>query len=474
MKNVYILVVLVSFVSISKIRAESNNTLIVNIDNPNFRRLIVAVPSFIYSKEDKNPATAKLAETGGKDLGRLLVYSGLFNVISESAYKDLLKNIKPQADSQKQNPKDLDATSLQGIDLVQWKAIGVESLTVGNLESDQEGFTLSIRTVDISRGSMILGKKYSRIKESEFPLVIRRYADLLLKAYTGKTGIFSSKIVFIGRKYKRSDKQVYICDFDGSNVVQITRGNYPHLSPQWSPDGRFVSFTSYEHGGVNIYSYEVSTGKKVRLSNHAGINSGANWAANGKLIAYTGSVRGDADIYTISTTGGPRSSLIKGSGLDVDPAFSPDLKWMAFVSGRYGNPHIFRAALEWTGDNQVKVTADKRLTYAGWYNATPSWSPDSGKIAFAGYDKDIDRFDLFMMGHDGKNLERLTIRAGDNESPSWSPNGQLLIFQSNRIGTRNIKGIYQLYLMNRDGSNQRPINVGLYEAQTPSWSTQIE
>ena len=45
---------------------------------------------------------------------------------------------------------------------------------------------------------------------------------------------------------------------------------------------------------------------------------------------------------------------------------------MAFVSGRFGNPHIFRAQLAWDGDTRVRVVADKRLTYAGWYNATPS------------------------------------------------------------------------------------------------------
>ena len=130
---------------------------------------------------------------------------------------------------------------------------------------------------------------------------------------------------------------------------------------------------------------------------------------------------------------------------------------------------LFRAELKWDGDTDVRVLSDKRLTYAGWWNATPAWSPDSSKIAFAGYDRDINRFDLFMMNPDGTGLERLTLKSGDNEHPSWSPNGQLIVFESSRVGTRDVKGTRQLFVMNRDGSNQRPLNTGLFETQAPVW-----
>ena len=180
----------------------------------------------------------------------------------------------------------------------------------------------------------------------------------------------------------------------------------------------------------------------------------------------------DTDIYVIDRQGMSRQRLIKGMGLDVDPAFSPDGKWLAFVSGRYGNPHIFRATLQWSMD-RLRVTEDKRLTYAGWYNANPAWSPDSRKIAFAGYDRDIDRFDIFLMNADGSNLERMTLDKGDNESPSWSPNGMLLVFFSTRTLHRKRKGAAQLYIMNRDGSMQRKLFTGLHLAQTPRWSNNI-
>ena len=76
----------------------------------------------------------------------------------------------------------------------------------------------------------------------------------------------------------------------------------------------------------------------------------------------------------------------------------------------------------------------QRLTYAGRYNATPSWSPQNNKIAFAGW---IDkRFDIFIMNPDGTNIERLTKSQGNNEDPNISPDGNFIVFSSDRAGQR--------------------------------------
>lgn len=437
---------------------------IATLDNPGFRKLVLAVPDFKVAKNIKSIKATNVAREGFKELNKLLEYSGYFNIISKAAYVGIDTNsskISQESDSKLSG-------GLEGLAINQWKVLGIDSLIVGNLFLDNGQLKIKLRAIDIVKQKLLVGRIYSF---NNIQKVIRRFADLVLKEYTGLPGIFSSSIVFIGRRTKKSAKQVFVCDFDGSNLKQITRENSPHVSPSFSPDGRYITYTSFEDRNPDIFIYDRNTGRKTKLTRTKGLNSGANWSPNGKVIAFSGSVNGNVDIYTVNIGNYKnRQYLIRGTGLDVDPTFSPDGNSIAFVSGRYGNPHIFLAKLAWKNDQTVNVLSDSRLTYAGWYNATPTWSPDSKKIAFAGYDKDIDRFDIFIMNADGKKIERLTLKSGDNESPSFSPNGQLIAFQSNRLGSQNVKAQAQIFIMNRNGTNQRKLDLGLYEAQTPTWS----
>jgi TolB protein len=438
---------------------------IVNIDSPQFREVVSAVPQFALGEGSSDAESRDVADEANSELKRLIEFSGIFKIMGEAAFKEL---------ATKSPPAFFREQGVGGGDLLEWKNVGVESLTLAEVSREKgSSWSLIIRTIDIGRREVLVGKKYSDISRKQIVGVVRRYADEILKAYTGKSGIFNSKLVFVGRTSQSAAKQIFISEFDGSNPVQISKGNYPHLSPSFSADGKYVTYTSYEAGNPDLYIYDIAAGSTRKLSGHKGINSGGNFAPSGKLLAFTGSVNGDADIYTVMPGGSSRKLFISGTGLDVDPSFSPDGSKIAFVSGRYGNPHIFVASLEWNSATDPKVKDDKRLTYAGWYNATPAWTPEGDRIAFAGYDKEIDRFDLFMMNPDGTKLERLTLRTGDNERPWFSPNGQNLVFMSNRTKGQNVKSVHQLYIMNRDGSNQRQLATGLYEAQTPCWGPNL-
>jgi TolB protein len=426
----------------------------IDIDNPKFRPLVIALPS---TKDGGGWGSSSMIKSFETELQRLLRFTGLFKIMNQKAYSHL-------------NSESL-VSGGSAINTAGWKNLGVEGVVVGKSKKEGGSFTFEFQVVDLNSQKVLLSKKYEKVKDGKY--LAKLFGDALLEAYTGKPGIFTTKIVFIGRKRKGENKHVFICDFDGGNVRQITKGNTLHLSPSWAPDGKSIVYTSYKSGDPDLYRHDLATNKVTRLSGYRGIDSGGQFDHNSDKVVFSGAVKGDTDIYYVPKGGGKRKLLIKGRGLDVDPTFSPNGKWLAFVSGRYGNPHVFRADISRSG-NSINVVSDHRLTWAGWYNGTPAWSHDSKKIAFAGYDREIDRFDLFIIEPSGKNLERLTLRTGDNESPSWSPNSQMIVFHSNRVGTKNVKGSPQLWMMRRDGSYQRKLNVGLYDAQTPKWGPYIK
>ena len=54
---------------------------------------------------------------------------------------------------------------------------------------------------------------------------------------------------------------LYTINFDGSDLRRITNYNALTLSPRWSPDGRFLAFTSYKDGNPDIYLQDLGSGK---------------------------------------------------------------------------------------------------------------------------------------------------------------------------------------------------------------------
>jgi TolB protein len=280
----------------------------------------------------------------------------------------------------------------------------------------------------------------------------------VVEALTQQPGIFLTKIAMSCERNHR--KEIYMMNFDGTDVKQVTQHHSIAFSPAWSPDGTKLAYSVYtKHRGniknIDLYEFNFATSSYRPLSNRKGINSGAAYMPDGSgRIALTMSFLGNPEIFLFNPANETVTRLTKSFGFDVDPIFSPDGKTIAFASSRSGQPMIYR--MDADGSNV------KRLTYAGHYNATPTWSPINNKIGFAG---DIDgHFDIFIMNPDGTNIERLTKNQGNNEDPFFSPDGNFLVFSSNRTGQSNI------YVMNVDGTFVKRLTYGLGNCAAPKWS----
>ncbi|NTU93494.1 MAG: Tol-Pal system beta propeller repeat protein TolB [Chlorobiaceae bacterium] len=331
-------------------------------------------------------------------------------------------------------------------------SVGAEIYTGGTMTKQSGQVNLNMEVYDALSGKQLMKKQYSGAETQLRSMGLRFCVDLVELLTGNKCLLFGSKISFVSTK--SGFKEIYMCDFDGQNVVQLTNTRSISLTPAVSPDGNYIAWTDYTSGRPDLYIRNLAT-KATASVGKPGVSIDPSWRNGSNELATTLSFEGDQEIYLVRPNGTISRRLTFSRGIDVSPSFSPDGSKMAFVSQRSGMPQIFVQDLQ--------GGAARRLTFSGNYNTQPSWSPGGDKIVYSSLQKNGE-INIFIVNADGSGLLQLTRGARDNESPSWSPDGRMIAFMSNRQGRK------KLFVMNADGSNQRALFQMDGDQQQPSWS----
>ena len=332
-----------------------------------------------------------------------------------------------------------------------WRVPGAVGLAKAALRQDDEGLHVELHVYDVDAGLEMLARELTGDAVDQRTLA-HHVSNAIVEAFTGRPGVFDTRIVAVAN-YGQG-KEIYLFDYDGQSPRPVSRNGSINLSPAWSPDGRYVTYTSYRDNNPDLWRTDLRTGRHKKVSAHPGINAGAEWSPDGQEIVLTLSKDGDSEIYALQPDGSIIRRLTRQWGIDVSPNWSPSGQTIAFVSSRNGNPQIF--LMDRDGSNP------RQLVRLGGHNVSPAFSPDGTRVAFAGRDK--GRFDIFVINVDGTGLRRLTQSKGDDEDPSWSPDGSHILFSSSRGG-----GGKQLFVMTADGASQTRITDGTGSFSNPQW-----
>ena len=332
-----------------------------------------------------------------------------------------------------------------------WKAGGARLLVKsGYTITAGDRLVLELRLYDVLQEKLVTAKRFSgSVRDAR--RMAHAFSDEILRALTGETGPFTGKIAFVSKR--TGTKEIYLMDYDGKNVQQVTKNRSINLNPDFFPNGREIVYTTYKNRNPDLYRRELYTGTEAKVSTQRGLNVTAAVSPSGDRIALAMSKDGHSQIYTVTPQGKLNGRLTNSPGLDVSPSWSPDGRQIAFVSDRLGKPQIFIMNADGSGV--------RRLTTGGGYNVEPRWSPKGNVIAYCR--QMGGGFQIFLVNPDGSGTVQITSE-GSNEHPRWSPDGRFITFSSTRGGKESI------YVMRADGSGQTKVSRSGASDSHPAWS----
>ncbi len=330
-----------------------------------------------------------------------------------------------------------------------WTPLGIEAVVKGTV-TQASPLTVTVSLYDTFEGKEIFNKQYRSDKE-QMRRLAHEIAGDIYAAFTGKSGMFGTRIAFVGEE--NGVKGIYLMDWDGSRMKKLGLKGSLVLSPRWSSDGTKLIYSS-ERGrqwGIYLLNFQRMTEKRIFVSR--GTNMAGGFFPNNNSFAFSSSKDGTPDLYIYNIGDNGIRKITSTHGIDVSPAVSPDGSRIAFVSDRGGSPQIYVMGAD---GSDVR-----RVTFEGSYNTAPSWSPSGDRIAFSG--RRGGKNQIFIVKPDGSELAQLTDN-GNNEDPSFSPDGRYITFSSDRDRSKGI------YIMRANGESQQRITPRGVKAFGPRWS----
>ncbi|HEY7330414.1 MAG TPA: S41 family peptidase [Gemmataceae bacterium] len=180
----------------------------------------------------------------------------------------------------------------------------------------------------------------------------------------------------------------------GGTARAVTSHPAHDISPVFSPDGRFIAFSSNRHGSYDIYIVPVQGGRPRRLSVDSASEMVCGWTPDGKNILYA-STRSTAfppsyELYLVPIEGGMSRRISAAEG--KEGVLSPTGDRIAYVRGP-----------------------------GTWY-----------RKGYRGSSND----EIWICNADGTNNRQVTAFNGQDGSPMWSADGKTLYYVSEIHGSQ--------------------------------------
>lgn len=258
---------------------------------------------------------------------------------------------------------------------------------------------------------------------------------------------------------------IWTADENGQNVQRLTVNRARDVYGRFSPDGKWIAFSSERNGNLDVYLIPSGGGNATQLTTHSADDTVLGWSSDSRAVLFS-SNRGEdfmPQLYLVSVEGGMPWKA--GTDMGVQASYSPDgqrlaynqksqVYWRKFYRGSYQS------------DIMVMDVAAKKFTQITDFDGLDSW-PMWGRDGFIYFVSDRDGnglTNIWRVSDSGGKADRVTtFKAGDVRWPAMSSDGRVIMFEHDF-------GIWKLDVNSRKAT---PITLNI-DAETQENMTEMQ
>jgi dipeptidyl aminopeptidase/acylaminoacyl peptidase len=209
------------------------------------------------------------------------------------------------------------------------------------------------------------------------------------------------------REYAR----IWLLDLGSEESRPLTSGTAKDLNPRWSPDGRWLAFTSDRSEKTQLWVVPVDGGEPIQLIDLPGGVEDHGWSPDGAMLTFVSRV-------------GPEAPE------DNEPRRITSIRYR-FDGIGYFNDQFQQIFVRPFDPENPRTGESRQLTSGSYEHREPTWSPTGQEIAFRsarfdGWEFDI-LSDIWTIRIDGSGPRKLTQSNSAWGNPVWSEDGSDLL-----------------------------------------------
>ena len=227
-------------------------------------------------------------------------------------------------------------------------------------------------------------------------------------------------------KEDKNESRLWMVAAKGGEPIPLTAEGVSSGHARWSPDGKYLAFTSARNGGKGqVWLLNRLGGEAVKLTDEVQGVDDFEWSPEGgRLVLVLHDPKPEDAEAKDGEKAAPKPKTQPPYVIDR-LQFKRDT--IGYLDRRRGHLYVF--------DVEKKTTT--QITSGDYDDGQPAWSPDGKQIAFTSNrstpDPDASRdSNIWIVAADntdkGAHLTQLTTNPAPDDQPTWSPDGKWIAY----------------------------------------------